>query len=824
MTKDPALSQTAYLREDTTTELDSSVIYQSIPEELPFSPNEEKPVWRVYFEVLADEQSNFGLDINGEIHFGRSLNALNVFDLAPYGAETMGVSRRHMAFRPTASNLYVFDLGSTNGTMRNGRSIGVNTPYSLADGDILTLGNLNLRTHIIGRPFIQTTPLTQGIDLIDALSQIAKSITGQLRIEEVLNQVAATAMSLTAAGETSVWLVDETSGDLFLEAQRGIDDAKLRRKRIAIIEDTPAARVIKTGKPIRQSNQPGNDHLQLMTGYFVEALAHVPISLGGVTFGVLAAAHREPGKQFDKRDEKLLAAIAEFAAIAIQNARLFESTDEALARRVKELSVLNEVSRAVTASLDLHQVYDVLVEQVNYHWPVEAMNIYLLDEWQDRLRPLLARSGDTSYPLSQGIIGHSAENRKIVIANNATSHDDYNSHVDDWNGKRPDSMACAPLIVKDRVVGVLVLYNKRDGAFSDEDIHRLEAFTYPIATAIENARLYEDSERQRAAIQATAHTLSEPIIILDENGNMLVSNDAANRLLELSMSQLFDAVSRSVGRTAEVTIGEETYLATTEHVPGVGTIIVMQDITYVKQLEQDRSEFMHMLSHDLKNPLTAVTGWAALLRRTVTLDEKSERYLNEVDQASDRMLVMINQLLDTVSQDDAIELSKQPCDLEQIIKHVTNDVTGAAIHKSIKLHTNQIGQPYLIEGDETRLYHMILNLVDNAIKYSPNNTNVYIDTLYTPEQLKIQIRDQGLGIPEKDLPRVFDKYFRGIQEGLSKSGSGVGLAAVKTIVTAHEGYIYAKNGVESGAIFTIELPGKLRVTQTNQLDEMKVTE
>lgn len=819
MTKDPMISQTAYLRETATTELDNSINYIAIPDRIPFSPNEERPVWRVYFEVLSDDRLHFGLDINSEIHFGRSLDGANVFDLSPFGAETMGVSRRHMAFRPSTSNLYVFDLGSTNGTLRNGRSIGINTPYSLADGDILTLGNLNIRAHIVGRPFLQTSPLDQGLDLVDALSQIAKSITGQLRLDEVLNQVAATAMSLTAAGETSIWLVDEATGDLFLEAQRGIDDSQLRRNRIAITEDAPAARVIKTGKPMRQSNQPGDDHLQLMTGYFVEALAHVPISLGGVTFGVLAAAHREPGKQFDKRDEKLLSAIAEFAAIAIQNARLFESTDEALARRVKELSVLNEVSRAVTASLDLHQVYNVLVQQVNYHWPVEGVNIYLLDEWQNTLRPLLSPTDNSSYPTTRGLVGHTATSRKILVANDPVHHEYYNEEIDNLNGKAPRTIACAPLIAKDHVVGVLALYNKKNGNFSDDDIHRLEAFAYPIATAIENASLYEDSERQRAAIQATAHTLSEPIIILDENGNMLVSNDAANRLLEKSMSQLFDAISRSVGRTAEVMIGEETYLSTTEHVPDVGTIIVMQDISYVKQLEKDRSEFMHMLSHDLKNPLTAVTGWAALLRRTVTLDEKSERYLNEVDQAADRMLLMVNQLLDTVSQDDAIQLAKQPCDLEAIVKNVTNDVTGAAIHKSIKLHTDSVGQPFMIEGDETRLYHMVLNLVDNAIKYSPNSTNVYLDTTYTPEKVKIQVRDEGPGIPEKDLPRVFDKYFRGIQEGLSKAGSGVGLAAVKTIVEAHGGYIYAKNGEECGAIFVIELPGSLRTSKTNELEK-----
>ncbi len=238
----------------------------------------------------------------------------------------------------------------------------------------------------------------------------------------------------------------------------------------------------------------------------------------------------------------------------------------------------------------------------------------------------------------------------------------------------------------------------------------------------------------------------------------------------------------------------------------------MQDITYVKQLERDRSEFMHMLSHDLKNPLTAIIGWAALLRRVTILDERGERYLNEIDQSTDRMLSMINRLLETVARNDVIVLEKRPCNLEEIVSRVTRDVTGSALHKAIKLHTARRGTPYLIQGDETRLYHLLLNLADNAIKYSPKETNVCITTHYSQEGVRIQVQDEGPGIPEEDLQRVFDKYYRGIQAGLlEQSGTGLGLAAVKNIVEAHGGVIFAQNGPEKGAIFTVDLPGSLRI-------------
>lgn len=792
--------------------IDAEVTYRPIPQQIDMDSAGDRPVWRVRFDLATDHSQRFGLDINGEVIFGRNIDAPNLVDLSRFGADELGVSRQHLTLKPTATDLFVVDLGSTNGTLCNNESIDKNSKYALVNGDTLTLGRLHFVVHIIKRPLVQTSVLGPRLHLEDALLQITKSVTSQLDLDEVLNQIAEMAMSLTSAGETGIWLVDEYTGELFLEAERGIKDERVRRMRLPIRKDTLVGKVIRTGTPVRARRRPGQDQIKVTTNYLVEALVYVPVTLGKKTLGVLAAVHRQPGKQFNERDERLLTAIADAAAVAIQNARLYEATDKALERRVQELSALTEVSRTVSSLLDLGDVYHVLAEQVNKHWPVEAVQLWLLNE-REKMLSLLPPDGNQAaakrYPADRGIIGQVTTTGEAILCNEVITHPEYDKEVDGLDGRSPESIACVPLR-SNRIVGVLALFNKADGIFTDEDLYRLRAFANPIATAIENARLFAEADRQRAAIQATVQALSQPLIILDERGEVLISNQAANAILETHMAKLFEAFSNGVGSTLEVVLDEQTYLSTTEHLPDLGTIIVMQDITYVKQLEQERSDFMHALSHDLKSPLTSIMGWSQLLEKMQPLDEKGFRYVNRIMAASDRMLVMIDRLLKTVDQRDSVQLAQEPCDLMQIVGKIVGDVQGAALHKSIKVDVHHEGAPYQILADSTRMYHMILNLVDNAIKYSPENTQVDVWLHFRATGITILVQDDGPGIPKDDLDFVFDKYYRGKQADL-QPGAGLGLSVVRTIAEVHGGQVAVANLPDRGAEFMITLPGSIRL-------------
>lgn len=814
MTKNHPKVSTDKFNIDTISDIDTveaDIVYRRIPPLKDRDISQDQPVWRIRLDLATDQTRQLSLEILDEIIMGRNIEAPNLVDLSKFGAGELGVSRQHMMLKPTKTDLYVVDLGSTNGTMCNNEVITNDAKYSLVTGDTLTLGRLQFIVHIIDRPPVSTSVLGPQLQLEDALLKIGKSITSQLDLDEVLNQIAEMAMSLTSAGETGIWLVDEFTGELFLEAQRGIQDERVRRIRLPIRDDTLVGKVIKTGKPTRARRLPGEDQIKVKTNYLVEALVYVPITLGKESLGVLAAVHREPGKQFNERDERLLSAIGDSAAVAIQNARLYEATDKALAYRVKELSALNEVSRTVSASLNLGDVYKVLVEQVNKHWPVEAVQLFLLDERDNTLTLLQVNEKQmaaTRHKSNQGIIGKVASTGLATICNDVKNQPDFVAEIDGLNGRVPVSLACVPLR-SNRIVGVLALFNNADGEFTDEDLNRLEVFAYPIATAIVNAGLFAEASRQRAAIQATAQALSQPLIILDEHGAVLISNAAANSIIETHMPQVFDAISSGVGNTTEFVVGDKTFLSTIDHLEELGTIIVMQDITYVKQLEKERSDLIHTLSHDMKSPLTSITGWTQLLEKLQPLDDAGQRYVSRIMEAADRMLDMIGQLLLTVDVFESAQLTQEPCDLNKIVTSIIDDVQGATLSKEIEVGLKESGDAYLILGDSNRLYHMILNLVDNAIKYSPTKSRVDIVIQYNDESITILVQDEGPGVPEEDQELIFDKYFRGRQID-DEPGAGLGLSVVRTIAEAHGGEVSVSNLSDRGAEFKIALPAALR--------------
>ena len=274
---------------------------------------------------------------------GTDPGAQAAVDLTPYDALDLGVSRRHVKLYPSGANVFVVDLGSTNGTQINGEPLKENQLRKLANGDLLSLGKLEMVVRVIQGPAAHVEGLRHQADLADALAVLAKAITSRLDLDAVLDQALGMAMSLTSAREAAIWLVDAQTQELFLEAERGIQDESVRRMRLPVT-DRLVSKVIQTGAPLSASREVSGEEVKVRTGYTVEALLYVPLVHGDETLGVLAAAHRDPGKVFGPRDEKLLSAVADFAAIAIQNTWLYKqletysaSLEEAVRERTTEL-------------------------------------------------------------------------------------------------------------------------------------------------------------------------------------------------------------------------------------------------------------------------------------------------------------------------------------------------------------------------------------------------------------------------------------------------------------------------------------------------------
>ena len=189
------------------------------------------------------------------------------------------------------------------------------------------MGSLQFLVTIVHRPLVLHDVHAKA-DLADVLEQMAKAIVSQLELDEVLSRALEMALTVVEAEEAAIVLADKQTGELFVEAERraGSDKTDSRRRKI---EDPLAAKVIRTGEPLKASSRMDETQIRIRDNMLVDALSYVPIKLGGVSFGVLLVTHRQEGKKFTQRDQRLLGAITDFAAIALQNSRLYQSTREA---------------------------------------------------------------------------------------------------------------------------------------------------------------------------------------------------------------------------------------------------------------------------------------------------------------------------------------------------------------------------------------------------------------------------------------------------------------------------------------------------------------
>ncbi len=301
---------------------------------VPYPDPNHPCTWRVTLSMTFDSRQIINLDLNGEVVLGRNTDPESSI-LNSVDAAQLGVSRRHALLRPTDKHLYLIDQGSTNGTWINGHAIGANAPYSVSNGDIVKLGRLEFVIKIINRPGTLPEP-QEHRDMAESLASIACTITSHLDLEQALTEAMNMVMSFTPSDEITIWLVDEYTGELVLQSVQGERDSRVHR---LPINDTLAGKVVRSGQPLRVHRDTG-DPIKIKTGYLVEAVIYVPLSAGGMTFGVLSAAHRRPGEIFTERDERIMSYIADLTAVAVQNARLYRVAHDSLTRHIKVVTAL----------------------------------------------------------------------------------------------------------------------------------------------------------------------------------------------------------------------------------------------------------------------------------------------------------------------------------------------------------------------------------------------------------------------------------------------------------------------------------------------------
>jgi two-component system OmpR family sensor kinase len=232
------------------------------------------------------------------------------------------------------------------------------------------------------------------------------------------------------------------------------------------------------------------------------------------------------------------------------------------------------------------------------------------------------------------------------------------------------------------------------------------------------------------------------------------------------------------------------------------TMVLNQTLERLEQLFHARQRFLADASHELRTPLTTIRGNIGLLRRMGTAEPE---ILDDVQDELKRMTRLVDDLLLLARADSGgLPLNRLPVELDDIFLEVYRQVQS--IQAPVELNIKEVDQVYIL-GDPDRLKQLILNLVDNAIKYTPPGGEVSMSLYKNDRYATVEIEDTGVGIPTEDLPRIFDRFYRvDRSRGRNPGGSGLGLSIARWIALAHDGTIDVKSVVGEGSVFTVSLP------------------
>jgi two-component system phosphate regulon sensor histidine kinase PhoR len=355
-----------------------------------------------------------------------------------------------------------------------------------------------------------------------------------------------------------------------------------------------------------------------------------------------------------------------------------------------------------------------------------------------------------------------------------------------------------------------------------------------VMAAALHARVADISE-DRARLQAVLSSMVEGVLVLDRHGRILLMNEAMRRMFPLADSVVIgrsfievfrhhrlSELVKTVLESGQGCLEEVVLLMPEEHTfsiqasvakqgsePDVAAVFVFHDITELKRLERVRKDFVANVSHELKTPLTSIKGYVeALIDGAKDDPDKCAQFLGIIQKHSEGLNAILSDLLQLSTIESGVYPWKQAAIvIPEVIERAARLLRSTAERKRHTLVVGSCDGLPAIYGDPDRLTEALINLMDNAVKYTPDGGRVSIDARSTGHGVEISVTDTGIGIPPRELQRIFERFYR-VDRARSRElgGTGLGLSIVKHIVEAHGGTVSVESAIGKGSRFTISLP------------------
>ena len=693
-----------------------------------------------------------------------------------------------------------------------------------------------------------TVESSEAADRARRLQRVAELLAEAVTPEQVLDAILTEGVRAAEARAGSIGVLSEDGERIEMLAQIGYRPEVMKDwLEFRLDAPTPMSDVIRTGQPLFISSVQERNRLYPSLADVGQeeghALVVVPLAVEGRVFGGMSLSF-DHDIEFEPERREMKVALARQAAQALARSRLF-ATEQAMRER---MTFLAEASELLASSLDYNRTLRRLaqlcvprladwcaidmvgedggIERLavahedpeKVKWAYELQDRYPPDPDAQRGVPQVVRSGEPDFlptipeQLLQEAIGDDHELRRIV----------------DELGLK--SSIAVPLIARGRTLGALSLIAaERHPVFTTGDLELAIELGQRAAVAVDNARLYREAERGANAARALAY-VADGVVLLDRDGTVRHWNPAAAAITGVSedaalgqpvgevvpawdmlTTQVQLLAPGSTPRPVTVPIvvgGHERWVAVSGVKFGDGTVYALQDVTEERMLEKTRSDFVATASHELRTPLAAVYGAVRTLRRDdVQLSEFDRaQFLEMIESEATRLAKIVDQILLAGQLDaDALELELSDCNPAEVAAGV---IESAATHlpESISLSLDA-DEPPQIACDPNKLRQVLVNLVDNAVKYSPGGGEVVLRVRGDNGSCRIDVLDEGLGIPSGEQSRIFEKFYRlDPQQTQGVGGSGLGLYICRELVERMDGRLTVESELGKGSRFSVVLP------------------
>lgn len=570
----------------------------------------------------------------------------------------------------------------------------------------------------------------------------------------------------------------------------------------------------------------------------------VPLMARFRLIGVLTLVHPVPNS-FTEEHLELMQAIADQASVAVLNARLHTETQ----RTARIYSALAEGAAAINTSLEMPDVLRRILTQTMQALQVETVALALVDNKDELVYHAAAGNNSGSITgqrvrAGQGLAGIVINDKHGLVIPNVRLDPRF-TEADKLNGVEMRAVALAPIQAHGKAIGVLEAINPTSGVFDPDALVVMSGLGSLAGTTIENATLFERLQKAHQHYRQLFEDSIDMIFITNCEGKVLEANRQAVKLSGYSLAQLqnitidqlhevnwnktglnFEALKQGKGCNYEsgllrqdgAAVYIEVYARRVEYDNAEAIQWIMKDVSARKELDALRDDMTSMIFHDLRSPLGNIVSSLEMMSTLMPEDDTLNSMLTIAKNSTARIQRLVNSLLDInrleAGQQIVDQNSINPVDL---VRESLHDVAPGANARQQHIENKATGVLPLIWVDQDMIYRVFVNLLENAIKFTPVNGYIEVGAQPTPDGafVKFWVKDSGAGIPAADQERIFEKFTR-LRGKNRVGGLGVGLAFCKLAVNGHGGDIWVESEVDKGATFWLTLPVSKKHT-TGQL-------